>query len=42
MFKKQFPGRKIVFFDVLSQNWDGGGIHCITQQQPKRRSSNWF
>jgi agmatine deiminase len=35
IFKKQFPGRKIVFIDVMSQNWDGGGIHCITQQQPK-------
>ncbi|WP_228527600.1 agmatine deiminase family protein [Pararhodonellum marinum] len=36
IFEQQFPGRKIVFFDVLMQNWQGGGIHCSTQQQPKR------
>ncbi|WP_343696450.1 agmatine deiminase family protein [Flavobacterium sp.] len=37
IFKKQFPGRKIIFIDVISQNWDGGGLHCITQQQPKKQ-----
>ncbi|WP_373522184.1 agmatine/peptidylarginine deiminase [Aquiflexum sp.] len=36
IFEQQFPGRKIVFFDAMMQNWDGGGIHCSTQQQPKR------
>jgi agmatine deiminase len=36
IFEAQFPGRKIVFFNVMTQNWDGGGIHCSTQQQPKR------
>jgi agmatine deiminase len=36
IFEEQFPGRKIVFFNVMVQNWDGGGIHCSTQQQPKR------
>jgi agmatine deiminase len=35
IFKKQFPNRKIVFLDFMPQNWDGGGIHCSTQQQPK-------
>jgi agmatine deiminase len=36
IFEQQFPGRKIVFFEGLTQNWYGGGIHCSTQQQPKR------
>ncbi|WP_241664753.1 agmatine deiminase family protein [Seonamhaeicola maritimus] len=36
IFKEQFSGRKIVFIDFMPQNWDGGGIHCSTQQQPKR------
>jgi agmatine deiminase len=36
IFEQQFPGREVVFFDVLMQNWDGGGIHCSTQQQPRR------
>lgn len=35
LFKKVFPGRKIVFIDAMILNWDGGGIHCSTQQQPK-------
>ena len=36
IFEEQFPGRKIIFISVMPQNWDGGGIHCSTQQQPKR------
>jgi agmatine deiminase len=36
IFEEQFPGRKIVFFNAMVQNWAGGGIHCSTQQQPKR------
>ncbi|MCU0389058.1 MAG: agmatine deiminase family protein [Chitinophagaceae bacterium] len=35
IFEEQFPGRKIVFINAMSQNWDGGGIHCSTQQQPR-------
>jgi agmatine deiminase len=34
IFMQQFPGRTIVFFNVMPQNWSGGGIHCSTQQQP--------
>jgi len=34
IFEEQFPGRKIVFFNTMPQNWEGGGIHCSTQQQP--------
>jgi agmatine deiminase len=37
IFKKQFPDRRLVFIDVMPQNWEGGGIHCSTQQQPKRK-----
>ncbi len=29
-----FPGRKVYTFDVKVLNFGGGGIHCITQQQP--------
>ncbi len=37
IFEQQFPGRKIVFIDAIMQNWNGGGIHCSTQQQPKKK-----
>jgi agmatine deiminase len=29
-----FPGRKIVQVDIMGVATGGGGIHCITQQQP--------
>ena len=35
IFQEQFPGREIVFIDAMQQNWQGGGIHCSTQQQPR-------
>ena len=38
IFQEQFPGREIVFIDAMPQNWQGGGIHCSTQQQPKKLS----
>lgn len=38
IFKKLYPDRKIVFFDFMPQNWSGGGIHCSTQQEPRRRN----
>lgn len=37
IFEEQFPGRKVVFIEAMPQNWEGGGIHCSTQQQPMRR-----
>lgn len=37
LFKQAFPGREIVFVDAMPLNWQGGGIHCSTQQEPKRR-----
>jgi agmatine deiminase len=38
IFQEQFSEREIVFIDAMPQNWQGGGIHCSTQQQPKKRS----
>jgi agmatine deiminase len=29
-----FPDRKIYQFDAMAINIGGGGIHCITQQEP--------
>ncbi len=37
IFEQQFPDRKLVFVDAMMQNWQGGGIHCSTQQQPVRK-----
>ncbi len=37
IFEAQFPKRKIVFINAMPQNWDGGGIHCSTQQQPSKK-----
>ncbi len=30
-----FPDRKVIMLDALAINWGGGGIHCITMQEPK-------
>lgn len=32
--KNAFPGRDVVQMDPSSLNYAGGGIHCVTQQQP--------
>lgn len=37
ILQEQFPDRKIVFINAMPQNWDGGGIHCSTQQQPSKK-----
>ena len=37
IFTEAFPNRKIAWIDCMPQNWNGGGIHCSTQQQPKRK-----
>jgi len=41
---EQYPGRKVVTVDARPLFERGGGIHCITQQQPLARggSSNGF
>ncbi|WP_371225623.1 agmatine deiminase family protein [Roseovarius sp. 2305UL8-3] len=33
-FAAAFPDRKIVQVDITDICWNGGGIHCMTQQQP--------
>ncbi|HMQ48035.1 MAG TPA: agmatine deiminase family protein [Saprospiraceae bacterium] len=30
-----FPDRRIIMIDALAVNFGGGGIHCITMQQPQ-------
>jgi agmatine deiminase len=34
IFIKAFPNRKLIFIDVMNLNYNGGGIHCVTQQEP--------
>lgn len=34
---RAFPDKKIVFIDVYNVNLAGGGIHCMTQYEPKRK-----
>lgn len=34
ILKQMFPDREIVQINPLAANWDGGGVHCLTQQQP--------
>jgi agmatine deiminase len=29
-----FPDRKVIMLDALAVNLGGGGIHCISMQQP--------
>ncbi|MEM6801691.1 MAG: agmatine deiminase family protein [Bacteroidota bacterium] len=33
-FQKAFPDRDLIFIDAMKLNYFGGGIHCITQQEP--------
>ncbi|MEO0470630.1 MAG: agmatine deiminase family protein, partial [Bacteroidota bacterium] len=37
IMKRVFPERKIIQLDVMNLNYYGGGIHCITQQEPLAR-----
>ena len=37
IFAEVFPGRKQIFLEAMTLNWEGGGIHCGTQQQPKKK-----
>ncbi len=37
IFKEVFPNREQVWINALPLNWNGGGIHCSTQQEPQRR-----
>jgi agmatine deiminase len=35
LFASLFPDREVVQIDVLALNYSGGGMHCLTQQQPR-------
>jgi len=37
ILKEAFPDREQVWINALPLNWNGGGIHCSTQQQPKKK-----
>ena len=35
ILQEVFPNRKVVMLDALAINYGGGGIHCISMQEPK-------
>ncbi|MEM7661114.1 MAG: agmatine deiminase family protein [Pseudomonadota bacterium] len=35
LLAEQYPNRQIVQINPMAVNWMGGGMHCITQQEPK-------
>ncbi|MEM9936484.1 MAG: agmatine deiminase family protein, partial [Bacteroidota bacterium] len=35
ILQQLFPTREVLMLDALSVNYGGGGIHCITMQEPK-------
>ena len=35
ILKTYFPNREIITMDALPINWGGGGIHYVTQQEPR-------
>lgn len=34
IIREVFPGREVVLLEVMNINFNGGGIHCSTQQEP--------
>ncbi len=34
IFKELFPDRELVWIFCMPLNWEGGGIHCATMQEP--------
>lgn len=34
LFAELFPDRNILQIDALPVNWGGGGMHCVSQQEP--------
>ena len=35
ILEEVFPERDIIMLDALAINFGGGGIHCITMQEPQ-------
>ncbi|MEM7369476.1 MAG: agmatine deiminase family protein [Bacteroidota bacterium] len=35
IFQRYFPNRELALIEPMNLNYFGGGIHCITQQEPK-------
>ncbi|MEL6256449.1 MAG: agmatine deiminase family protein [Bacteroidota bacterium] len=38
LFQEAFPDRELIFLNAMKLNYFGGGIHCITQQEPKAKN----
>ena len=38
ILQEVFPRRRVIMIDALAVNLGGGGIHCITMQEPKAES----
>jgi agmatine deiminase len=34
IIKEVFPNRELILLDAMTINYNGGGIHCSTQQEP--------
>lgn len=39
IFENAFPGRNIKFVNITRLNWQGGGIHCATCNEPEPMTS---
>ena len=39
IMQEVFPDREIIFLDVMTINYYGGGIHCSTQQEPSVKNN---
>lgn len=42
IFEKLFPGRKVISIFTHSVNRGGGGIHCMTHEQPARNGASTY
>jgi agmatine deiminase len=39
IMKEVFPNRELILLDVMTLNFNGGGIHCSTQQEPSVKNN---
>ncbi len=40
IIKEVFPNRELILLEVMTLNYNGGGIHCSTQQEPIVKKNN--